>query len=96
MRLEDFKKSEAEKGSGKGSGSGSSPRSGKAPIDSPIPGSPSPQAPSAGGQSGNGGGTKNNFAGATFNIYGAGGRKEFVRELDQDLASLNRDGRRAS
>jgi hypothetical protein len=86
-------------GSGAGAGGGSggtSPRSGPAPIDSSIPGSPGPQAPSSSGGGSSGGGSPVVITGNTYHLYGTSGQKEYVRQLDQDLSELSHSRRRAS
>jgi hypothetical protein len=37
----------------------------------------------------------NDYRGATFNLYGAGGKRQFMEEIDQGLADLGEQGRRA-
>ena len=73
--------------------SGGSANTGPSPVDSDIPGSPTPQPRSSASR---GGGTMNNFNGAVFNLYGAGGRREFVEAMDRDLGDLSSNKRRAS
>lgn len=73
-------------GSSGGGGGGGSTGGGKLPgADSPIPGSPGPQAPRTGGgsQGNSGGSVVVDLRGANFN--GTGGRKEFARFLDEVL-----------
>jgi hypothetical protein len=77
---------------GGGTGGGGS-RGGPAPIDSSIPGSPSPSQPQHFAHQKEGASAM--FPGAVFHIYGAGGPKEFIRQIDQDLADLSHNRRRS-
>lgn len=81
---------------GAGGGGGTSPRSGASPIDSSIPGSPGPQAPSAGQGSGMGGGGGVVHIHGDQHFYGAGGRKQFVEELEQDMFNVSRNRRKTA
>lgn len=79
-----------------GSGGGaanSSPRSGTAPIDSHIPGSPSPQSPAAnsGGGSGNSGSTHLHLHGQVYGVP----PKKFWEEADRELSEISLRKRRA-
>lgn len=82
-------------GGGSAANSGPVPRSGPAPIDSSIPGSPGPQAPSSGGSPAGSSGSPVMITGNTYHLYGAAGRKEYIRQLDQDLDAIRFSRRRA-
>lgn len=60
-------------------------------ADSPIPGSPAPRGPKSNASPGG-----HSFAGATFHIYGAGGPKEFIKQIDEGLDDLASNRRRKS
>jgi hypothetical protein len=79
---------------GAGLGQGGAANGGGASLprgsDSPVPGSPAPRTQAGAPRAGH------NFSGATFNFYGAGGKKEFMREIDEGLDDLAANRRRKS
>lgn len=95
MQRADSLKAAQSKGSGGGGLEGG--RSGTMPrgSDSPIPGSPGPSAPSAGGGSSSGAGNKTIVITGPVHLYGTPHR-DFIRTIDEGLEDLSHNRRRRS